>query len=82
MRERVLVEDGDGMAGPQGRGGDRGADAARTDDEDNLLICQVAKEKYLCERIIARVNNPRNLEHFKLLGIQRADLVVAVTGDD
>src|SRR5581483_1798443 len=32
--------------------------------------CQVAKEKYLCERVIARVNNPRNLQHFKLLGIQ------------
>jgi len=44
--------------------------AVTGDDEDNLLICQVAKEKYLCERIIARVNNPRNLEHFKLLGIQ------------
>jgi trk system potassium uptake protein TrkA len=40
--------------------------------EDNLLICQVAKEKYLCERIIARCNNPRNLTHFKLLGIQPA----------
>ena len=39
-------------------------------DEDNLLVCQVAKEKYLCERVIARVNNPRNLQHFKLLGIQ------------
>ena len=23
-----------------------------------------------CERVIARVNNPRNLQHFKLLGIQ------------
>ena len=32
--------------------------------------CQVAKEKYECERVIARVNNPRNLQHFKLLGIQ------------
>jgi trk system potassium uptake protein TrkA len=32
----------------------------------------VAKEKYLCERIIARCNNPRNLTHFKLLGIQPA----------
>src|SRR3954467_9782532 len=42
------------------------------DDEDNILICQVAKEKYLCERIIARCNNPRNLQHFKLLGIQPA----------
>jgi trk system potassium uptake protein len=46
--------------------------AVTGDDEDNLLICQVAKEKYLCERIIARVNNPRNLETFKLLGIQPA----------
>jgi trk system potassium uptake protein TrkA len=46
--------------------------AVTGDDEDNMLVCQVAKEKYLCERIIARVNNPRNLEHFKLLGIQPA----------
>jgi trk system potassium uptake protein TrkA len=46
--------------------------AVTGDDEDNMLICQVAKEKYLCERIVARVNNPRNLEHFKLLGVQPA----------
>ena len=44
--------------------------AVTGDDEDNMLVCQVAKEKYLCERVIARVNNPRNLQHFKLLGIQ------------
>jgi trk system potassium uptake protein len=43
--------------------------AVTGDDEDNILICQVAKEKYLCDRIIARCNNPRNLQHFKLLGI-------------
>ncbi len=46
--------------------------AVTGDDEDNLLICQVAKEKYLSDRIIARVNNPRNLDTFKLLGIQPA----------
>ena len=46
--------------------------AVTGDDKDNLLICQVAKEKYLVDRIIARCNNPRNLEHFKLLGIQPA----------
>ena len=46
--------------------------AVTGDDEDNILICQVAKEKYLCDRIIARCNNPRNLQHFKLLGIQPA----------
>ncbi len=46
--------------------------AVTGDDEDNMLVCQVAKEKYLCGRIIARVNNPRNYDHFKLLGIQPA----------
>jgi trk system potassium uptake protein TrkA len=46
--------------------------AVTGDDEDNLLICQMAKEKYLCERIIARVNNPRNRSWFELLGIQPA----------
>jgi trk system potassium uptake protein TrkA len=39
------------------------------DDEDNILICQVAKEKYMVEQIIARVNNPRNKQWFDLLGI-------------
>ena len=46
--------------------------AATGDDEDNILICQVAKEKYGVQRIVARVNNPRNLPHFKMLGIQPA----------
>ncbi len=57
------------------RGGIQRADlviAVTGDDEDNMLVCQVAKEKYLCERIIARVNNPRNHDHFRLLGIQPA----------
>jgi trk system potassium uptake protein TrkA len=39
------------------------------DDEDNILICQVAKQKYMVEQIIARVNNPRNKQWFDLLGI-------------
>jgi trk system potassium uptake protein TrkA len=43
--------------------------AVTGDDEDNMLICQVAKEKYLVDRIIARVNNPRNKQWFDLLGI-------------
>jgi len=46
--------------------------AVTGDDEDNILICQVAKEKYDCDRIVARVNNPRNLDHFKTLGVQPA----------
>lgn len=43
--------------------------AVTGDDEDNMLISQVAKEKYLCDRIIARVNNPRNRQWFELLGV-------------
>ena len=46
--------------------------AVTGDDEDNMLVCQVAREKYLCDRVIARVNNPRNHDHFRLLGIQPA----------
>src|ERR1700753_3348178 len=46
--------------------------AVTGDDEDNLLICQIAREKYLCDRIIARVNNPRNLQWFELLEVQPA----------
>ena len=44
--------------------------AVTGDDEDNMLICQVAREKYLVDRIIARVNNPRNREWFELLGVK------------
>ena len=44
--------------------------AVTGDDEDNVLICQVAREKYLVEQIIARVNNPRNREWFELLGVK------------
>jgi trk system potassium uptake protein TrkA len=46
--------------------------AVTGDDEDNILICQIAKEKYLCKQIIARVNNPRNFAWFELLGIRPA----------
>src|SRR2546423_8426875 len=46
--------------------------AVTGDDEDNILISQVAREKYGVDRVIARCNNPRNLQHFKLLDIQPA----------
>jgi trk system potassium uptake protein TrkA len=39
------------------------------DDEDNLIICQLSREKYGVEKVIARVNDPRNQTHFDLLGI-------------
>jgi trk system potassium uptake protein TrkA len=43
--------------------------AATGDDEDNLVISQIAKEGYGVPKVIARVNDPRNQSHFELLGI-------------
>jgi trk system potassium uptake protein len=43
--------------------------AVTGDDEDNMIICQVARERYGVDKAIARVNDPRNQEHFDLLGI-------------
>lgn len=44
--------------------------AVTGDDEDNIIISQVAREKYGRETIIARCNNIRNMEHFELLDIR------------
>jgi trk system potassium uptake protein TrkA len=39
------------------------------DDEDNLIICQLAKERFNVSRTVARVNNPDNEHTFTELGI-------------
>jgi trk system potassium uptake protein TrkA len=39
------------------------------DDEDNLVVCQMAKHHFDVPRTIARVNNPRNEELFRHLGV-------------
>jgi trk system potassium uptake protein TrkA len=39
------------------------------DDEDNMVISQIAQERYNVPKVIARVNDPRNQSHFDLLGI-------------
>jgi trk system potassium uptake protein TrkA len=43
--------------------------AVTGDDEDNMIISQLARERYGVGKVIARVNDPRNQEHFDLLGI-------------
>jgi len=43
--------------------------AVTGDDEDNMVICQMARERYGVPKVIARVNDPRNQPHFDLLGI-------------
>jgi trk system potassium uptake protein TrkA len=43
--------------------------AVTGDDEDNLVISQIAREGYGVPKVIARVNDPRNQQHFDFLGI-------------
>lgn len=43
--------------------------AVTGDDEDNLIICQLAKERFNIQRTVARVNNPDNEHTFTELGI-------------
>jgi trk system potassium uptake protein TrkA len=43
--------------------------AVTGDDEDNLVVCQMAKTKFNVPRAIARINNPKNEHIFRLLGI-------------
>lgn len=38
-------------------------------DEDNIVICQIAKEKFHVQRTVARVNDPDNEHAFASLGV-------------
>ena len=51
--------------------------AVTGDDEDNLIICQLAHEGYRVPKVVARVNDPRNQEHFDLLGISQTVCAVS-----
>jgi trk system potassium uptake protein TrkA len=56
--------------------------AVTGDDEDNLVICQVAKRRFNVPRAVARINNPKNESIFRLLGIDATvsstDLILSV----
>lgn len=43
--------------------------AVTGDDEDNLVVCQMAKRRFKVPRTIARVNDPQNEDIFHRLGI-------------
>lgn len=45
-------------------------------DEDNLVICQLAKNRFGVARTIARVNNPKNKEVMRQLGV---DIPISTT---
>jgi trk system potassium uptake protein TrkA len=50
--------------------------AVTGDDEDNLIIAQVAKKRFNVPRTVARINNPKNEYIFSELGI---DATVSAT---
>ena len=43
--------------------------AVTGDDEDNIIISQIARLKYAAPKVVARVNNPFNQPTFDVLGI-------------
>lgn len=56
--EEVGIEDADVIIAVTGK------------DEENLLICQMAKLNFSVPKAIARINNPKNERIFKELGIE------------
>src|SRR5947209_3871625 len=50
--------------------------AVTGEDDDNLVICQMAKKRFNVARTIARLNNPKNELLFQKLGI---DVTVSPT---
>jgi trk system potassium uptake protein TrkA len=76
--ENVLLGDGTELGALMDTGANR-ADvliAATGTDQDNLIICQMAKVLYLIPKTVARVNDPRNEELFQTLGV---DATVSAT---
>ena len=67
----VMVGDGDEMAFLATTGIERASVLVATtgDDEDNLIVCQLARVKFHVPRTVARVNNPHNVAVFKALGV-------------
>lgn len=69
----ILVINGDGCQ-PQflEEAGIERADvvcAVTGDDEDNFIVCSIAKERFGVRRTVARVNDPKNEKSFVELGI-------------
>ncbi len=50
--------------------------AATGQDQNNMVLCQLAKEYFGVKKTIARVNNPKNIRVFQKLGV---DSVVSST---
>ncbi|WP_336327886.1 cation:proton antiporter domain-containing protein [Halovenus sp. HT40] len=47
--------------------------AATQTDNDNLLVCQLARSKFGIEHVLSRVNQPENMDAFSTLGVTAID---------
>lgn len=77
--ENVMVGDGCEMLTQKDAGFER-ADvviAVTGEDEDNLVVCQMAKTVWNVDRVLARVNDPDHEDIFEQVGI---DDTVSATG--
>ncbi len=54
--------------------------AVTGDDEDNLIIAQIGQDGYGVRKAIARVNDPRNQQHFDLLGVTETVVATYTAG--
>ncbi len=72
--EGYTVHDGDGtdteVLRSSGAGNAKIVVAATGDDDVNLLVAQLAESKFDVETIIARANNPDNVDAFEDLGVR------------
>jgi NhaP-type Na+/H+ or K+/H+ antiporter len=75
------VEAGDGtdtdVLGSAGAGNAKRVVAATGDDDVNLLVAQLADSKFDVEEVIARANNPDNVEAFEDIGVRTIDSAMA-----
>ena len=64
--------------------GINGADiiaAVTGNDEENLVVCQIAKKGFNIGKSIARINNPKNIPMFKALGVDQTVCSTEVIAD-
>ena len=52
--------------------------AVTGNDEENLVVCQIAKKGFNIRKSIARINNPKNIATFKALGVDQTVCSTAV----
>jgi len=55
--------------------------AVTGNDEENLVVCQIIKARFPKQKTIARINNPKNVEMFKSLGVDKTVCSTKVIAD-